>query len=104
MKYFKLDEFRCRCCGRVAYPEHIAALVENVLDPLRDRYGKPVTVNSGYRCEQHNREVGGASQSQHMRCEAADITAGSPEENLKLAKMIVAGGRYDQMILYVNSA
>lgn len=39
-----------------------------------------------------------------MRSEASDLIAGSPAENLKLAKAIVAGGMWDQMILYVNSA
>ena len=80
------------------------ALTANVLEPLRERYGKPITVNSGYRCQVHNKTVGGAINSQHTRGEAADITAGSPEENLKLARLIAANGRFDQMILYVNGA
>jgi hypothetical protein len=85
MKWFKEKEFVCRCCGELPpfARENIEALVENVLDPLRERYGKPIIVNSGYRCAKHNREVGGASGSQHMRGEAADIrpstgSTGSP--------------------------
>ena len=54
-------------------PENVKALVENVLDPLREKYGKPIKVNSGYRCPKHNLAVGGATQSQHMKGEAADI-------------------------------
>ena len=83
-------------------PENIKALVANVLDPLREKYGKPIVVNSGYRCQKHNLEVGGVVNSQHMKGEAADITAGSPEENKRLAEILEQNGKYDQMIKYLN--
>ena len=104
MKFFKFEEFRCRCCGGLPPDarENIRALVEEVLDPAREILGGPVTVNSGYRCAKHNREVGGVSASQHLRGEAADITAGSPEENKRLAKFIEENGRYDQLIRYMG--
>jgi uncharacterized protein YcbK (DUF882 family) len=41
----------------------LEALIENVLDPLRELYGKPITVNSGYRCPALNKAVGGVSNS-----------------------------------------
>lgn len=78
--------------------ESLRALVDEVLDPLRERYGIPIYVNSGYRCPELNRLIGGAFNSQHMRGEAADITAGSPSENLKLAHMIEEAGKFDQLI------
>ena len=53
-------------------------LVDNVLDPLREAWGGPIRVNSGYRCPELNRIVGGTPTSQHQRGEAADITVGSP--------------------------
>ena len=53
--------------------ENLRSLVENVLDPLREAYGKPIRVTSGYRCPKLNRLVGGSPNSQHMRGEAADI-------------------------------
>ena len=80
--------------------ENLRALVDEVLDPLRERYGKPIYVNSGYRCPELNRLIGGAIKSQHMRGEAADITAGSPAENLKLARLIEEAGKFDQLIIY----
>lgn len=64
--------------------ENLTALVDNVLDPLREAWGKPIHVNSGYRCPELNRAVGGAPGSQHMKGEAADITAGSQALNRKL--------------------
>ncbi|HET8839129.1 MAG TPA: D-Ala-D-Ala carboxypeptidase family metallohydrolase [Flavobacteriaceae bacterium] len=44
------------------------------LQHLRDLIGKPIHINSGYRSPEHNREVGGVSNSQHLYGKAADIT------------------------------
>lgn len=67
-----------------AVKKNVAALVDNVLDPLREAWGKPITVNSGYRCAALNKAVGGAATSSHKRGEAADITAGSEADNRRL--------------------
>ena len=101
MKWFKDGEFRCRCCGGLPPDarENIRALVEEVLDPAREILGGPVTVNSGYRCAKHNREVGGVSASQHLRGEAADVCCA---DNNRLAKIIEENGRYDQLIRYMG--
>ena len=64
------------------------ALVYNVLDPLRDAWGGPIKVNSGYRCPELNRAVGGTPTSQHQRGEAADITVGSRAANRSLLALI----------------
>ena len=93
MKWFTEKEFKCRCCGELplstgsgqAARENIKALVANVLDPAREKLGKPITVNSGYRCRHHNEAVGGAVKSQHMAGEAADITC---SDNALLEKII----------------
>jgi hypothetical protein len=65
---------------------------------LREWYGKPITVNSGYRCEALNKAIGGAKSSQHMLGEAADITVGSKEENEKLFDYIKDNLEFDQLI------
>lgn len=69
----------------------LTALVENILDPLREAYGKPIIVTSGYRCAKLNKFVGGAPSSQHVKGEAADIRSvqDTPEENKKLYDLIV---------------
>lgn len=99
MKYFTIKEL---CASRKAkenniYNEPTAAvadnlvlLVENVLDPLRQAYGKPITVNSGYRSKALNRLVGGVTNSQHLEGKAADIvgTPKTPEENKKLFELV----------------
>ena len=74
MKHFKFEEFRCRCCGGLPpLARANEALVDNVLDPAREQFGGPVSVNSGYRCAKHNAAVGRVPASQHLRGEAADI-------------------------------
>ena len=64
------------------------ALVDHVLDPLRDAWGGPIRVNSGYRCPKLNKAVGGTPTSQHQRGEAADITVGSRSGNRRLLALI----------------
>lgn len=73
-------------------------LIEAILDPLREWYGKPIRVNSGYRCEALNEAIGGSKTSQHCLGEAADITAGSKEENEKLFNYIKDNLPFDQLI------
>ncbi len=64
------------------------ALVDNVLDPLREAWGGPIRVNSGYRCPTLNQAVGGSPGSQHQRGEAADITVGTRSGNRRLLALI----------------
>lgn len=87
--------------------DNIKALVDKVIQPLRDAWGKPLAINSGYRCPEVNQAVGGVPTSQHSRGEAADVCPfgrnghGDIEVVRKLA--ITArdlGLPFDQMILY----
>ena len=74
-------------------------LVDNVLDPLRERWGSPIIVTSGYRCPRLNQVVGGAKHSQHMKGEAADITAGTVAKNIQLFELLRSSGLpFDQLI------
>ena len=99
MRWFKDKEFACRCCGELPpfARENIEALVRNVLDPVREKLEKPITVNSGYRCREHNLAVGGVRNSQHLAGEAADICCA---DNEKLKQLIVENGKFDQLITY----
>ena len=51
----------------------LTLLVDRVLDPLREAWGSPIIVTSGYRCEELNKRVGGVKTSYHLRGMAADI-------------------------------
>lgn len=70
--------------------ENLEALVKNILDPLREAYGKPIIVSSGFRCEKLNKSVGGSSTSQHRFGQAADIRSVSdkPEDNKEIFDLI----------------
>lgn len=78
---------------------NITALVNVILDPLRDAYHAPITVTSGFRNARVNKLVGGVRDSQHTKGEAADITGGTKTRNKKLMRLIVdLGLPFDQMI------
>lgn len=98
MKYFSFEEFSRSDTARKrgidnSIPPHvrpaIEALVENVLDPLREAWGRPLTITSGYRCEALNKAVGGSKSSHHMRGMAADISTGDRTLNQKLYQLVV---------------
>lgn len=54
---------------------NLQKLCEKILQPLRNAYGLPIFINSGYRSAALNATIGGARNSQHMLGQAADITA-----------------------------
>lgn len=97
MKYFTITELTRSATAQrhgidntptPAVLQALTSLVDNILDPLRRAYGRPILVTSGYRSPELNRAVKGAVGSQHMQGRAADITAGSRAENLRLFRLI----------------
>lgn len=107
-KYFTIPEL---CASAVAVREgidntpppsvkvNLAALITNCLDPIREKWGSPIIVNSGFRNPTLNKKVGGSPKSQHMTGEAADITTGRVGENKRLFDMIRKSGiPFDQLI------
>lgn len=73
-------------------------VAEECFEPLRKWYGKPIKINSFFRCRELNKAVGGSTTSQHMTGQAIDITAGSKEENRKLYNWAKENLIYDQLI------
>ena len=63
-------------------------LVDQLLDPIREAWGEPIVVSSGYRCKELNALVGGVKNSHHMLGCAADIIAGNKADNRRLFKLI----------------
>lgn len=110
MKYFTIAEFvKSDTADRRAIDNrlpkellpNVQALVDNVLDPLREAYGKPITVTSGYRCEALNKAVGGSKTSDHMKGCAVDIvgTPNTKMENKRLFNLIQSLNLpFDQLI------
>lgn len=91
-----------RCSDEIA--TNLTALVDNVLDPLRTWYGRPLTVSSGYRCPTLNKAVKGSSTSQHMSGQAADIDTGDKQQNKLLFEYIQKNLPFDQLIDESNFA
>lgn len=78
--------------------DNLRVLCEQVLQPVRDHYGKGVKVNSAYRSPEVNKAVGGSPISDHCKGQAADIEIpGVP--NAELAQWIEANLPYTQLIL-----
>lgn len=69
-----------------AVVEHLRQLTEEILDPMREAWGGPLTVTSGYRCKALNKAVGGVSTSAHLEGWAADIR---PADKRRTAKFIL---------------
>ena len=99
MKYFTIQELTKSATaqrkGIKNVPDttitlNLTALIDNVLDPLREAYGAPIIVTSGYRCEKLNKVVGGAASSQHVKGQAADIRSvkDSRDQNKRLFDLI----------------
>ena len=83
---------------------NLCALVHNVLQPLRDAMGEPIKIGSGYRCPQLNKAVGGVSNSQHMKGEAADLCIdGDMKKGKRWFEWIKTHCQFDQLIWEHNS-
>ena len=83
-------------------PEHIEnfkKLAENVFEPIREHFGVPVRLSSGYRSAALNKAVGGASSSQHCKGEAIDIDMdGTTITNKQIFDFVKEHVNFDQMI------
>lgn len=108
MKYFTFKEL---CHSNTAYAHNIdntpkdqkiydnlEALVDNILDPAREQLGWPIYVNCAYRCPEVNKLVGGVSNSQHIKGQAADIWC----KNMTNLWNILRHLDFDQLIHYKN--
>ena len=97
MKYFTISEL-CKSTTADAYhinnqptPEivdNLEILINECLDKIRETFGKPIYVNSGYRCKELNDRVKGSKTSHHLYGKAADITLNSKKLNKVLFNLI----------------
>lgn len=80
--------------------DNIKALVEDILQPLRDAWGGPLFINSGYRCPELNKAAGGVATSQHVFGQACDVGCTDPYALAKLVKKMRLD--FDQMGVYAS--
>ena len=92
IRYFKRDEFRCKCGGKYCngFPVEPEEKMVRAVDEIRRRLGIPVSIGSGVRCPKHNAAVGGVSNSQHLLGRAADLhSAESPAKMKEVAEEVM---------------
>ena len=88
--YFISTEFDCKCSSSNCRETLIDEQLVSYLQQIRKHFGKPIIINSGYRCAAHNNRVGGARESHHKYGRAADIVVSGvePKEVAKYAESI----------------
>lgn len=96
-EHFSEEEFRCKHCGEIKVDPLLIAKLECVRAALGHI---PIYINSGYRCEEHNKRVGGAMNSYHVKGQAADIRING--DIRELAKICDNVFKYGGMGIYKN--
>jgi hypothetical protein len=82
-KYCSFFEVTCKCnCGGVPTAEMLAKF-----DEIREKFGKPINISSGYRCEKQNKKIGGSPKSNHVTGKAIDVVRTSELEKFILANL-----------------
>ena len=90
MKYFEYEEFDSpdvQGSGQLMDPK----LLE-MIDEVREIYGKPIRINSGYRTEAHNRKVGGVDSSSHIKGLAIDVSCTRSDDRFKMLNALIEVG------------
>ena len=102
-EHFTLAE----CCNWKKYPANQPTMQQMVnmaygclmlLEPARKAIGCPIIVNSGFRCEAVNRQVGGVRNSQHLQGCAADVRPRDPQQFQRLVSFLKACEYSDQLL------
>lgn len=86
MKYFNYEEFDSpdiQGSGQL-----MDSQILSMLDEVREIYGKPIVINSGYRTIRHNESVGGKPQSSHLKGLAVDISCTNSRDRYNLLEAI----------------
>ena len=97
IQYFTREEFRCQCGGKYCngFPVEPDEKLVRTLNEIRRRLGVPVSIvdsgGSGVRCSQHNADVGGVANSEHLYGRAADLHSSASAERMKQVAEEVMG-------------
>lgn len=75
IRYWKREEFRCRCGGKTCsgFPCEPSETLVRLAEDARSHFGRPAHASSGLRCEAHNRAEGGVPNSRHLTGKALDF-------------------------------
>ena len=78
--------------------ENLKAVAENVFEPIREHFGKPIRISSGYRCKELNKAIKGSATSQHMTGQALDIQGTNGVTNAEIFNYVKDNLTFDQLI------
>lgn len=105
-KNFTLNEMTTTKQQLINFPDNkekfynLLMLTYNILQPLRDWYGKEIIINSAYRSDAVNKAIGGVRNSQHVKGQAADITI-KEKKDLDIIFLYIKNHlNFDQLIKY----
>jgi len=88
IRNFSFSEFTCPCCGEIKISLELVRKVQL----LRDAFGRPIRINSAYRCQKHNETVGGSPTSSHLKGLALDLAVStSPDRFFFISKLLRLG-------------
>lgn len=91
-EFFSEDEFDCKCHRCLKGYDDMQSTTLRKLFMAREMAGVPFVITSAFRCPEHNRKVGGTSNSAHLRGHAVDIAARNSREYFKILKALFAVG------------
>jgi hypothetical protein len=84
--------------------KRMSLIANKCFEPLREWYGKPIKINSFYRCPELNTKVGGSKTSEHVLGQAIDLDTDSVEENKKLFDWCKKNLQFNQLIWEYDGA
>ena len=94
-EFITLAEYRCSCCGQLP-PDLFLHDIRNpyrdffdTFDSIRDVWGKAIPISSGYRCKQHNHDIGGSPMSVHLFGLALDMDFADDDETERAHEQII---------------
>jgi len=99
-RFFTEDECKCKgtdCCA------HTCAMDDGFMlkmDAIRGSYGKPLYVTSAFRCNKHNKNIGGVNGSNHTKGRAVDVYAADKKDLPEIAE--IAKHWCNEVIVYVD--
>lgn len=113
MKYFSIPELTTSQTAKEKgidntpneqQTDNLIQLVGHVLDPLREAYGKPIIVSSGFRSIELNTAIGGVKTSQHCKGEAVDIIPKEKSDLKSLFRLILSLNLPFDQLIYEKAA
>jgi hypothetical protein len=88
-EYFEIEEFACKCGCK---ENKISPNIIKMLNVARNVAGIPFEITSGYRCEKHNKAVGGVAGSSHIGGSAVDILCGNDRDRYRIILGLLTAG------------